>query len=1237
MVQALKNSWISLLFCWFIFTDAWEYKHCPDDFDADIPQSCFSSTSEIAALQSSLLSAGEYDLRVMTFNTFDWNAGRDGHSRIRQWLEAVLPTVDVVGFQEFGYSSLNSFVQSFGFVPLHNNEGKDLTIYVRGSSFVVEENDQVKYTSSIGKDACSCNVDYHRYVNYARVRTAGRTIHLANNHGCVGGCGGSSTAYGGTAILESLNNKGFFQNSGANSIFMGDVNYWNNGGVIYSDSPKGLCRPYVFGSPVGEMSLRGKLQCGPGHDLDFVGYGRNFRAVKHYSFSGAGNYNGDSDHKAVMLDLEFIDGSSSTIPVEPVPAGDLITATWVGRDSCQPSSPCNDGESDCDLNSDCAGDLICWERTNGETDPRYDTSNINSDADVCIRPESSEDVSNVTYVQWLGPDACADSPCGDGESDCDKDSECQGDLICWERTYGETDPRYDTSGINANADVCIRPLSDSDSSTDASPPSTDPASDSAQSCTGEEIVVATYNIMYTTCPGYYNGCQCSNTGPSNYAADTVQPDILGTQENGCQVDFGVEMGSPYAVTPYDCQQCNHNAIYYNSGNTEYAGASGYEEITRDSYSVRMYSWVRVKTKGGFYFWVFNTHLPHTYGSHEDIAKQMINKWNLLAGGEPAVFIGDFNPHKDNDAWEKYAVDHGLTKVGSGSGGVCGFCDQIYYSTGDFKVISDRSWGTGGSDHTVYSAVLQPACESSDASSAGSDTASDTSTDSGSSDTSADTSSSTILVEFLGDDACTTSSPCEDGKADCDDDSDCVGSLVCWQRTYGETRDGYDTSAIGDNRDVCVQPKMASPIGDDLYVVGTMSDEFSGSVLDESVWEIQHWDASWKNNEKQCYVPSNLKMESGNLVLEATERTYYDSKCNAQQYFSGSVETRGYWLHGTIEVRAKIPSGQGLWPAIWLLGDNSKVAWPACGEIDLMEVAGEDPMGAKATLHYGPRYGGSINLHFGNTPVVPLKEDFHVWRIDRSSNSMTMYFDGVEIGHKTRAEILATSYPNAETMFDEPMRVILNIAVGGDFTGIGNAPPDVSTWDKPSMEIDYVRVWSTTDVDTQAKPTTESCLDTMACAGDTCASCADRIDWVTTNLDKTYEEAVAQIESEFPSECVCGSCLDKTVCNDGTCATCADRIDWVMKNLDKTYEEAQSQIESEFPTQCVCASARRNLEDTLAHPKKRGATILLLSCIFTLVIFFALFTMARFLKKNIHEQRVMESSEDIELAFSSRNN
>jgi len=183
----------------------------------------------------------------------------------------------------------------------------------------------------------------------------------------------------------------------------------------------------------------------------------------------------------------------------------------------------------------------------------------------------------------------------------------------------------------------------------------------------------------------------------------------------------------------------------------------------------------------------------------------------------------------------------------------------------------------------------------------------------------------------------------------------------------------------------------------------------------------------------------------------------------------------------------------------------------------MEVAGTDPNGSKATLHYGPVGGGSINLHFGNTPEVPLKEDFHVWRIERTRDSLIMFFDGVEFGRKTREEILATGYPNADAMFKEPMRVILNVAVGGDFTGIGNQPPNTDTWDKPTMEIDYVRVWSEEDI----PPVLETpCLETIVCGSDTCASCSDRIDWVVKNLGKTYEDARRQIEEEFPSQCVC---------------------------------------------------------------------------------------------------------------------
>lgn len=135
------------------------------------------------------------------------------------------------------------------------------------------------------------------------------------------------------------------------------------------------------------------------------------------------------------------------------------------------------------------------------------------------------------------------------------------------------------------------------------------------------------------------------------------------------------------------------------------------------------------------------------------------------------------------------------------------------------------------------------------------------------------------------------------------------------------------------------------------------------------------------------------------------------------------------------------------------------------------------------------------------------------KIERSSDLIVMYFDGEEFGRKTRQEILDTNYPNAAKMFDAPMRLILNVAVGGGFTGIGNRPPNMATWDKPTMEVDYVRTWA---------DESDNCLDKVVCGGDTCASCRDRIDWLMSTQGKSEAEAKKQVESEFPNDCVCDS-------------------------------------------------------------------------------------------------------------------
>jgi len=1158
-------SWILFLLGAF----SWNYKHCSDNLDASIPQACFNSISETEDLSNSLLSQDQYDLRVVTFNTFDWNAGRNGHDRIKSWLQGVLPTVDVIAFQEYGYNSLDGFVRGFGLTRVESNGGNDKMIYIR-SNLIQEHADHVTYTrrDGIGMDQCNCGVPgYHRSVDVARILVGGRQVYLANNHGCVGGCGGSATAYGGSEIVKVLNEQGFFTNEGAHSIFLGDVNYWDANGIIYSNDPKGLCAPQIDGSVLGKFSVRGKLQCGPGHDLDFVAYGRGFHAVKHYSFSGDGNYNGDSDHKAVMLDLVFTDSDGSNVNSPKY-------VHYVAEDACA-SSPCSDGQSDCDSDNECEGDLICWQRENGETDPRYDTSGIDYRADVCIQAQDSapEDATSQDstqddnpiisegpiFVEWVGKDTCADVPCSDGQSDCDNDNECVDDLICWQRNNGETDPRYDTSGIADDADVCIQeaeimPTDDPNTNSDPEVPISD------VDCANEEIRVATYNILYKNCGGYHDFCNCANDSPANYAANSVRPDIMGTQENGCQVDFGNDMGEPYEVIPYECQSCNHNAIYYNSDTIQYTGVQGVESITSDRYSIRMYSYARMQTTGGFVFWLFNVHNPHEHGNswgfQGRIAEQMINKWNEVGYGEPAVFTGDFNPHKDGNNWEHYALENGLVKVGESSGGVCGFCDQIYYSEGDFEVVSRQVHGSGGSDHNAYSAVLKPICTDND----------------GTQSTSNIVQENAPGVGGWGGE-CT----CPDGSVyQVGDNGDSCETLACIGGTYSLCN--HQAGLWSHRKVICnldVQPAettlpapvdlTSSPTNEITTDISELTDEFSGSSVDESKWNIMHFDASWKNNEKECYVPNNVKVENGNLVLTATERLFRDWTCGNQQYFSGSIESKTYFLHGTFEVRAKLPSGDGLWPAIWLLGDDNDIAWPACGEIDLMEVANKDPVGSKATLHYGPRYGGSINLDFGHTPKVPLKDDFHTWKIIRTANIIVMLFDGVEFGRKTRSEIMATNYPHSTTMFDAPMRVIFNVAVGGGFTGIGNRPPDMSTWDKATMEIDYIRTWDDETVP-DAPPT--SCMDTVVCDASTCASCTDRVDWLMENRGKSKSQAKQQVADEFPDKCDC-DCMNNMACSGSSCYTCRQRVEWLEANEGMTQDEAEQKVEQEFPVDCYC--------------------------------------------------------------------
>jgi len=233
-----------------------------------------------------------------------------------------------------------------------------------------------------------------------------------------------------------------------------------------------------------------------------------------------------------------------------------------------------------------------------------------------------------------------------------------------------------------------------------------------------------------------------------------------------------------------------------------------------------------------------------------------------------------------------------------------------------------------------------------------------------------------------------------------------------------------------------------------YTELVWSDDFDGSALDASKWTPEVRDV-WYNNELQATTSSrdNITVVGGKLNIIAKRQNY-----NGRDYTSGRIVTKGKkdFQFGRIDTRAKLPKGKGIWPAIWMLGANdSNVAWPACGEIDIMELRGSTPKVNLSTIHYGTSVAD--HRYKGTSYTLPgtgdFSDDFHTFSLVRSRDQMRFYIDGNLYYTLTNAD--ASPYP-----FNNPFYLILNVAVGGDFDG----NPDASTVFPSTMEVDYVRYY-----------------------------------------------------------------------------------------------------------------------------------------------------------------------------------
>ena len=238
-----------------------------------------------------------------------------------------------------------------------------------------------------------------------------------------------------------------------------------------------------------------------------------------------------------------------------------------------------------------------------------------------------------------------------------------------------------------------------------------------------------------------------------------------------------------------------------------------------------------------------------------------------------------------------------------------------------------------------------------------------------------------------------------------------------------------------------------------------SDEFdgpNGSGVDAQKWVMETGGGGWGNNELEYYTnrTQNAYLENGALVIKAVSERYTGPDGVTRNYTSARLKTQGKFAqaYGRFEARIKIPYGQGIWPAFWMLGsDIGQVGWPKCGEIDVMENIGREPATVHGTIH-GPGYSGGSGI--GAPYTLPnggrFADAYHVYAVEWEPKAVRWYVD--DALYKTTR--LGDLPAGTNWVFDHPFFILLNVAVGGNWPG----SPDATTIFPQLMLIDYVRVY-----------------------------------------------------------------------------------------------------------------------------------------------------------------------------------
>ena len=237
-------------------------------------------------------------------------------------------------------------------------------------------------------------------------------------------------------------------------------------------------------------------------------------------------------------------------------------------------------------------------------------------------------------------------------------------------------------------------------------------------------------------------------------------------------------------------------------------------------------------------------------------------------------------------------------------------------------------------------------------------------------------------------------------------------------------------------------------------IGSMSgqvlleQDFNEGPLDPTIWNYREGNGcpqlcGWGNNEPQLYDKPSVAIADGQLQITTS--------IQGANYHSGRINTKGKFefQYGTVEARAKVPRGTGLWPALWMLGNDIDTnTWPGCGEIDILEYVGREPGEIFTTLHIPASYGS--NPEFTKKTKIPNVEDeFHVYKMTWTEESISFFFDD-QLLYEYNPEVKN----DATWPFDKPFFLIVNMAIGGNFGG-----PVIDDSSLPAtFAVDYIKVY-----------------------------------------------------------------------------------------------------------------------------------------------------------------------------------